>query len=48
MRESAGPQSKQSGSHPNRRVMVLGVILLCVFVVWVATMIMGFGLGGQP
>ena len=37
MPELTSPQSKQSGR--NKRLIVLGVILLCVFVVWLITMI---------
>lgn len=37
MSELTGPQSAQHGR--NKRVIVLGVVLLCVFVVWLITMI---------
>ena len=37
MPELTGPQSAQG--RRNKRVIVLGVILLCVFVVWLITMI---------
>lgn len=37
MPELTGPQSTQGGR--NKRIIVLGVVLLCVFVVWLITMI---------
>lgn len=41
MSELTGPQSKQGGR--NKRIMVLGAILVGVFVIWVVTMIVSSG-----
>lgn len=37
MSELTSPQSKQGGR--NKRTIVLGAVLLCVFIVWLITMI---------
>ena len=39
------PNSPRSGGQPNKRVIVLGIVLACVFVVWLVTMVTGIGLG---
>jgi hypothetical protein len=41
MRELAGLQSKQNSGAPRKRLIILGAILFCVFIVWVVTMIVG-------
>lgn len=41
MPELTSPPSKQGGR--NKRVIILGVILVCIFVVWVVTMIVSSG-----
>lgn len=43
MPELTKPQSKQDGSRPNRRVIVLGAILVGVFLIWIVTMIVSSG-----
>lgn len=35
----------QNGRGPNKRVIVLGAILVCVFVAWIVSMIAGTGFG---
>ncbi|HLW82032.1 MAG TPA: hypothetical protein VKS20_08330 [Candidatus Acidoferrales bacterium] len=41
MRDLAGLQSKQNGDAPRKRLIILGAILFCVFIVWAVTMIAG-------
>lgn len=43
MPEVVNPQSKSARS--NKRLIILGAILVCVFLVWVVTMIAGTGFG---
>ncbi len=43
MPELTSPQSKQSPGRSNKRVIVLGAILLVVLLAWVVTMIVSSG-----
>ncbi len=45
MPELAKPHSKPSTVRSNKRLIILGAILVCVFVVWIVTMIAGAGFG---
>ncbi len=41
MPERSKPQSTQSGGRSNKRLIILGAVLVCVFLAWVVTMVIG-------
>lgn len=45
MPELAKPRSKPNAARSNKRLIILGAVLVFVFVVWIVTMIAGTGLG---
>jgi hypothetical protein len=45
MSKVADSQTTQNGARSNKRLFVLGAILVGVFVLWIVTMIIGSGLG---
>ncbi len=45
MPELAKPGSKPNAARSHKRLIILGAILICVFIVWIVTMIAGAGFG---
>ena len=48
MPDLANSESRQSRGRSNKRLIILGVVLLCAFVAWIVTMVTGSGLGSRP
>lgn len=45
MPELPKPQSEKNSRQSNKRLIIFGVVLICVFVAWIVTMMTGSGFG---
>lgn len=48
MPDLANPQSRQNRGRSNKRLIILGAVLVCAFIAWVVTMVTSSNLGFRP